>query len=178
MRTQTPAGCDSCNLSQSWMKAGRTSLFRQIRCFFPTMRHMSAREGPCVFHWNRKCKLMLRPDHVDAGLPCTPFSVLRGDKTSTPPQKHKEFQALLDFVEYVERVAPHGGMVENVFGFTNKITNKSFVPGQWYALEMPVSRAAWLKGRLERLGYAVVVVKLDNALFCKVPRERMHLKLL
>ena len=174
MRTVVPVACDSLPLSQTWIKAGRSSLFRQINCMVPTIQDMHRRKGRCIFHWNRSCTLPMTRTHcADAGLPCRPFSILRGDKTSTPPQKHAEFGALLDFVDYVFANRPAGGLVENVFGMANKITANAFVPGQPYAVEMPASWAAWLKAKLESLGYSVICIKLDNTVFCKVPRERI-----
>ena len=173
MNSTVPACCDTDPMSQSWMKAGRTSLFRRISCMYPSIKDMTNRSGSCVFHWGRPCRMNAGPaDAVTAGLPCRPYSVLRGNKSATPPQKHAEFQALLDFDEYVRVNLSHGGIVENVRGMCNTITAKAFVPLQSYALEMPRSWASWLKQRLEAQGYSVITISLDNGTFSDVPRDR------
>ena len=173
MRTVVLGCCDPDLVSQRWMKVGRTSLFGHVKCCMGTVAELAARSGNCCFHLNHVYRMPLkRPDCAGAGIPCRPYSSLRSNKATTPPQRHHEFQVLLDLLDYVERVRPRCGFVENVRGMTHKITKAAFIAEQGYASTMPRSWALWLKQQLERLGYAVICIAVDNDVFGDMPRDR------
>ena len=174
---ETQAACDKKPLCRNWARAGRSSLFKHVHCFYESIADLTARQGKCAFHpRNALCKVWRRPDCTAVGLPCSPYSSQRGNRHQITTQDHPDFQALLDFVLYVDRVRPRGGWIEEVMGFASKIREDRFRP-TLYARELPQSWASWLVCRLREKGYHVRVFKLDNIHFSDVPRERTALVL-
>ena len=170
MPVDIAGACDKKPLSRQWMRAGRSSLFRNIRCCYKDIRDMSARAGDCTFH-RRMCHLKAEPYNSTTGLSCTPFSTLRGDRSSVPAQEHDEFTMVVEFVSYVKRSKTKGGIVENVMNFAAKIKDSHFRAAP-YCKTKPSSWASWLCQELKALGYSVLTLRLDNIYWNGVPRER------
>ncbi len=163
---------DNAELCQQWMKSGRLSYFERVRCMFSDLNEVTARKGTCHFHCQRTCTVRGgAPDIVCVGLPCSPFTMLRGDRASTPPQSHGEFQCLLDFIDYMRAVRPGCGFVEEVQSMKCAVKPSQFRPIP-ECQQLPTSWAHFLRSKLRELGYACEVLSLDNIYWNDVPRER------
>ena len=139
-------------------------------CLFNNIEAATSRRSFCHFH-HRECRIARRPDGVIFGLPCPPFSKLRGNRGLQGAMDHPEFYTMHQALNYLEAVRPHGGIMEEVTGFNDNIADKHFRITSWCIVK-PMSWCRWFVEQLEAQGYWVVVLSIDNLSFCNVPRER------
>ena len=170
--TTTQLAADSDPLAQHWLRTARTHLFSRVACgcLFKDIEAAIFRKSFCHFH-HRECRIARRPDGVILGLPCPPFSKLRGNRGQQGAMDHPEFYTIHQTLSYLRAVRPHGGIMEEVLGFDDKIADKHFHSTSWCEIK-PLSWCRWFVEQLEAMGYWVVVLCLDNLSFYNVPRER------
>ena len=148
------AVCDKRQLCKKWGMAGRTSLFHNVHCYFNSVKEMGEREGPCCFHpRNRICRIGGgATDCLVTGLPCAPYTQQRGDRHLVLPQRHPDFQCLLDLLEFLDENDVRGGFIEEVMGWAHKLHKARFIKASYCAV-MPPSWAAFTENELKKRGF-------------------------
>lgn len=105
------AHCDSKKASQTFL----TSIHKQqVGCVFKSIHEVSERGGHCLTHKTHCTLDGAQPDMVVIGPPCQPFSRMR-DRRKQTPAAHRDYQVTFEeFPGYLQRVRPHGGLLEQV----------------------------------------------------------------
>ena len=158
--------CDKKRAAQEFLKMAHGGKYQ---CMFGDMDEVSKRCGLCLKH-NRTCSLPSGGvDCVIIGPPCQPFSHMR-DKSSTLPHDHEDWNVIFGgFLRYLKAVLPAGGIVEEVPGFATPFFKEKS------ALEPTVPLQDFV-AELKALNYHVQPLKLNNAVWMDVPRERFSTK--
>jgi hypothetical protein len=125
--------------------------------------------GWCIKHQCHCQPSVHRPQFTTAGLPCQPFTKQRTQNDCKPrsgaPSDHPDFDAVVEFVSYLEQRCPESFLVEEV---TEWDTN------------MPDAATTYMQDvavRCAKLGYAVRAMVLDHNMWVQqVPRKRIGWK--
>jgi hypothetical protein len=141
-------------------------------CCLWTIDEVIKGSGDCRSHC-QSCTLdsTAEVDMVIIGAPCQPFSAMR-DKAKTLPHNHADWHVLFDdFMAYLDRWNPKSGICEQVSGFAHPVEPGFDDQGR----PLPSSWMNRFVCLLRARRYLVACVRLDNGIWCDIPRDRLSM---
>jgi hypothetical protein len=100
--------------SSTWTKAKHSWQVQKIGHFFKCLHDAIDREGECIMHDRRICKVPRRSaDMVVIGMSCQPWSVAQN---VCAPYDHADYETVMhDIPEYIKSSGVKGGILETVW---------------------------------------------------------------